>query len=142
VKPSRLVISPEQRRQILEEARRAYPRECCGLVEGVRDGSEIRITALHPMTNLSEELDRFELDPAAHVALARALRGTERRIVGCYHSHPKGRAEPSSRDRAGAFDDGFLWLIAVIDARGEGELRAFLAEHGDFAGLEIVEPVL
>ena len=92
------------------------------------------------MANVSKEPDRFELDPAEHIALLRQLRGTERRIVGCYHSHPHGRAEPSARDRAGAFEDGFLWLVVALDGRGEGEVNAFVANDGDFARLEIFEP--
>jgi desampylase len=135
-----LVLPVPLRRQILDEARAALPREACGLIEGVRDGGEIRATAIHPVANLAGEPDRFELDPAEHIALLRELRGSGRQIVGCYHSHPGGRAEPSARDRAGAFEDGFLWLIAAVDARGEGELNAFLAKEGDFAGLEIAEP--
>lgn len=135
-----LVLPAPLRRQIVDEAREAFPREGCGLVEGVRAGAEIRTTAIHPVANLAEERDRFELDPATHIALLRSLRGTNRQIVGCYHSHPGGRAEPSPRDRAGAFEDGFLWLIAAIDAAGHCDMRAYLAEHGEFHLFEICEP--
>ena len=134
-----LVLSQPLRRQILDEARAALSREGCGLVEGVRDGGEIRVTEIHPVPNRAEEPDRFELDPAQHIALLRSLRGSGRQIVGCYHSHPNGRAEPSARDRAGAFEDGFLWLIAAVDGAGNCDLRAFLAMQGDFRSLAIVE---
>jgi proteasome lid subunit RPN8/RPN11 len=135
-----LVLPQPLRRQIVEEARAAYPREGCGLIEGMRDGAEIRVTAIHPVANLAEEPDRFELDPARHIALLRGLRGTGREIVGCYHSHPNACAEPSARDRAGAFEDGFLWLIEAVDGAGNCDVRAYLAEHGEFHPLEIVEP--
>jgi len=49
--------------------------------------------------------------------LLRALRGTAREIVGCYHSHPNGRAEPSRTDVAGGSESGFIWLIAGIAIR-------------------------
>jgi proteasome lid subunit RPN8/RPN11 len=135
-----LVLPQPLRRRIVDEARAALPREACGLVEGVRDGGEIRATAIHPVPNLAEEPDRFDLDPAQHIALLRDLRGSGREIVGCYHSHPNGRAEPSARDRAGAFEDGFLWLIAAIDGAGHCDVRAFLTTQGDFRSLAIVEP--
>jgi proteasome lid subunit RPN8/RPN11 len=93
------------RSQIFAEARAAYPRECCGLLEG----SARRITALHPTRNLAAAPDRFEIDPAEQFRLMRA----GRRIVGCYHSHTGGRAEPSPRDAEQASEAGFLWLICA-----------------------------
>jgi len=100
--------------QLREEALRAFPRECCGLIEGAIDRSTARVTALHPVPNVAQEIDRFEIDPAVHIALLRNLRGTGRAIVGCYHSHPNGRAEPSERDRESAIESGFLWLICAV----------------------------
>lgn len=108
-----LLLSPSQRAQIEREARAASPRECCGLLEGVREGDAIRIAALHPARNLSSDKDRFEIDPADHFAALRAARANGRAIVGCYHSHPNGKSEPSARDAEGAWDEGFVWLIAA-----------------------------
>jgi proteasome lid subunit RPN8/RPN11 len=133
----RFLLSDALRERVLREARVAFPREGCGLIEGLRDGAELHATAIHPVANLADEPDRFELDPAKHIALLRELRGTGRQILGCYHSHPKGRAEPSARDRAGAFEDGFLWLIAAVDGEGRSELNAYCAARGNFEVLEI-----
>ena len=106
--------------QLLIEARAAFPAECCGLFEGVRDGEGAHIMALHPSPNRSPEPEAaFEIDPAVHFALLRALQGTGRAVVGCYHSHPTGKAEPSARDRANGCETGFVWIIiatGVIDA--------------------------
>jgi len=111
------------RANLMNEARDAFPRECCGLVEGTLSGVHARATALHATRNLAVEPDRFEIDPAVHFALLRGLRGTARQIIGCYHSHPNGRAEPSDRDRAAALQTGFLWLIAALDSDSRKELR-------------------
>ncbi|MBS0276467.1 MAG: M67 family metallopeptidase [Proteobacteria bacterium] len=108
-----LLLSASQRAQIEREARAASPRECCGLLEGVREGDAIRIAALHPARNLSSDKDRFEIAPADHFAALRAARANGRAIVGCYHSHPNGKSEPSARDAEGAWDEGFVWLIAA-----------------------------
>ena len=123
-----LLLSPSQRAQIEREARAAYPRECCGLLEGLREGDAIRIAALHPARNLSSDKDRFEIAPADHFAALRAARAKGRAIVGCYHAHPNGKSEPSARDAEGAleqlmemlrrdrqFEDG-LPRKALIDA--------------------------
>ncbi len=121
--------------QIEREAHDAFPRECCGLIEGVRDGEMVRVRALHPARNLAERDDRFEIDPEVQFTLLRDLRGTDRTVVGCYHSHPNGRAEPSALDMSEAVEQGFVWLIATT---GEGAaLAAFAYENGDFRLLEI-----
>jgi proteasome lid subunit RPN8/RPN11 len=101
--------------QIVREATAAYPAECCGLIEGIVSDEGARAVACHPIRNVAKANDRFELDPAQQIRLLKALRGTGREIIGCYHSHPNGRAEPSARDLAGAADENFLWLIAAGD---------------------------
>jgi proteasome lid subunit RPN8/RPN11 len=119
------------RAQILREARAS--RECCGLLEGTRGGDRFRITALHPVQNLAREDDRFEMNPRDQIAAQKAARGNDRAIVGCYHSHPNGCAEPSAADRAGAEEEDFLWLIAA----GEN-LNAFVYLRGEFVGADWV----
>ncbi|HEY3639228.1 MAG TPA: M67 family metallopeptidase [Rhizomicrobium sp.] len=123
----RFVLPAPLRAKLEQEAKRAFPRECCGLIEGIietgisglsNDESDCvaRATALHPAPNLAAAPDRFEIDPVAHFALLRGLRGTHRAIIGCYHSHPNGRAEPSPRDISGAAETGFLWLIVALES--------------------------
>lgn len=114
-------------------ARAAYPAECCGLIEGVRDGEHFRVMALHPARNLAAAPDRFEIDPADHFAARKAARAAGHAIVGCYHSHPDGAARPSATDLAGAGEDNFLWLIASND-----DLAAFVYLRGRFTGADWV----
>lgn len=124
--------------QLRDEALRAYPRECCGLLEGTVKLSAAHVGALHPMPNVAKEADRFEIDPSQHIALLRRLRGTGRTIIGCYHSHPNGRGEPSERDRASADEEGFLWLITVVDAETRAATAAFVCAAQGFAPVPIV----
>ncbi|HWU55529.1 MAG TPA: M67 family metallopeptidase [Rhizomicrobium sp.] len=122
------VLLPEALRvQILREAEAAAPHECCGLLEGARDGETVCVIALHPARNLAMALDRFDLDPRDHLAAHKSARASGHALVGCYHSHPNGRAEPSQVDRAGAGEENFLWLIAA----GE-RLEAFVYLGGEF----------
>ncbi|MEW6279377.1 MAG: M67 family metallopeptidase [Candidatus Eremiobacterota bacterium] len=98
--------------RLLEEARRAYPQECCGLLLG--DGP-----CLHPVRNLHPHPERaYEADPGE---VLRALRaGTLR---GFYHSHPDGSAWPSQRDHAEAWP-GLTYLIVGR------QVRAFRLRNG------------
>jgi proteasome lid subunit RPN8/RPN11 len=135
---TKFILPLDLRAQIAAEARATYPRECCGLIEGVRESNQVRAMVLHPTANFAPEADRFEIDPVAHLRLLRALRGTECEIVGCYHSHPNGRLEPSERDGEGMRDDGFVWVIAAI--AGVGEPAAFSAFLGrSFHGVPLAE---
>ncbi len=121
--------------QISEEARAAFPRECCGLIEGVRTGDAVRAVGIHPVHNVSPDPDRFEIDPAAHLRLRRTAREAGRAIVGCYHSHPNGRPGPSPRDLPGEKD--FLWLIAALDAHGQLSFAAFVPEENRWRSVSL-----
>jgi proteasome lid subunit RPN8/RPN11 len=127
----RVHLPEDLRAQILCEAR--GPRECCGLLEGLRDNDAFHVLALHAVENLAGRADRFEMNPRDQLAAQKAARTRGRAIVGCYHSHPGGRAEPSAVDLAGAEEDNFLWLIAA----GE-ELGAFVYSRGEFLGADWV----
>ncbi len=121
-----LILPATVRDQLLAEARSAFPNECCGLLEGAREDEAIRVTTLHSAANVSPDpLLGFEIDPAVHLRLLRTLRGTGREVVGCYHSHPNGRAAPSDRDRANGCEEGFVWVIIAVGAQ-----EAVLAFHG------------
>lgn len=129
----KVALPARLRAEILAAARAAHPGECCGLVEGAwRDGVAC-VTALHPARNLSEAPDRFQIDPADHIGAQKAARANGHAIIGCYHSHPNGRAEPSAIDRLGAQEDHFVWLIAAGD-----DLAAFVYLRGWFTGADWV----
>lgn len=133
---ARLLFPPDLRAQLAAEARGAFPRECCGLIEGVREAGSVRALALRPTANFSDELSGFEIDPAAHLRLMREARAAGREIVGCYHSHPRGRPVLSDHDCARDGSEGFVWLIAALaDRDAAPEFSAFI--DADFRPLAL-----
>ncbi|HEV2561287.1 MAG TPA: M67 family metallopeptidase [Rhizomicrobium sp.] len=128
-----LHLAKELRDRIAAEARAAFPKECCGLIEGTRKGQSAHATAIHPTSNLADAPDRFAIDPAEQIRVMRAAREAGRAIIGCYHSHPNGRAEPSAIDLENAFEEDFLWLIAAIEPGAEARLSAHIFRSGAFA---------
>lgn len=126
-------ISPQLGEQIRSESRVAFPRECCGLVEGIRDGQTVEVTRLYPARNLSKVSDRFEIAAEDHFAAQRNARAAGKVIVGCYHSHPNGSAHPSSADLRSAAEEGLVWLIT-----NDISLNAFEFLQGQFVDLELV----
>jgi proteasome lid subunit RPN8/RPN11 len=139
----RLVICETLCLQVAAEARAAFPLECCGLIEGTRSGVRAEALTLHPSTNQVTAPDRFAIDPQLQFALLRCLRGSGRSVIGCYHSHPNGRPEPSKRDLVSAFEVDFLWLILAFDgAHSHAQLGAFVREPEDFAPVTIERRLL
>lgn len=139
-----LALPERFRREIIALARRAHPREACGLLLGSRsrDGRRAVVAELHAARNLADAraaLDSFELDPADHLAAELRAARLGLAVVGVWHSHPDRPAVPSEADRAAAFA-GWSWLIAAVAGEGRAELRSFRpAKPGPFAEERIVE---
>ena len=148
-KPKRRRTAPRPRgvavpratlRAIEVAAEAAWPRECCGLLVGVRAGGTVEITRAAPSPNRSPSPNvAFEIDPEVWLKLTRTLGDGPEAVVGLYHSHPGGPAEPSLRDIAAAWGPDLIWIISAV-ARGKlAKTAAFrLAEEG---GKRHFEPV-
>jgi proteasome lid subunit RPN8/RPN11 len=107
-------------------ARDSAPDECCGLLLGRET-----IEQAQPAVNVAADRRRhFEIDPQALVDAHRAARAGGPEVLGYYHSHPAGPAEPSRTDRAMAAGDGNLWAIV-----GEGDVTFWRDGENGFAPL-------
>jgi len=116
-------------RALLTAAETTPDHEVCGLLFG----SSSRIVRAQPAINVAARpQDTFEIDPRALFAALRAERAGGERLVGHYHSHPNGSAEPSPRDLAAA-EPGKYWLII-----GSGAARLWVMENGRFRELQLV----
>jgi proteasome lid subunit RPN8/RPN11 len=101
-------VSSDVVERLLAEAGSAHPQECCGLLLGSGDA----ITAIRPARNVHPDpARRFEIDPQALVDAYREAREGGPQVLGYYHSHPNGVAEPSATDRSLAAGDGAIWAI-------------------------------
>lgn len=121
-------LSPAQLQAIEREAEAAYPEEACGLLVGCAEPSgACRVSAVEASANVAEppRTRRFEVDPKLRLRLERELRESPDSIVGVYHSHPNGSAEPSKTDISMIFEPDMVWLItAVADGRA-GATKAY-----------------
>ena len=138
----KLILPWPLRIRIEGEARAAFPRECCGLIEGLRHGEILEAATHHPARNIAAGNDRFEIHPADHFAALKSARALGRAIIGCYHSHPNGSPAPSATDRAGAGEEDFLWLIAALNHNdGPVALAAFAYRAGGFVSVDLDGPL-
>jgi proteasome lid subunit RPN8/RPN11 len=138
-----LTLTPAQATALAGLAEAAFPREACALLVGIgSDDDGIEVRQVVPTANVTATPERgFEIDPAAHIALLRSLRdgNAAEWIVGHWHSHPNGRAEPSATDAAMIHDPALVWLISAVDAGGRAQPpRAFRPQpDGRFAPIEL-----
>lgn len=110
--------------RLREEAAKAAPEECCGLLLG-RGG---RITEVRPAANIAgDRLRRFEIDPVALLAAHKAARAGGPDLIGYYHSHPEGHPVPSATDCENASGDARLWAIIAA-----GEVKFWRDAQGGF----------
>ena len=122
-----LQVSSDVLSVLLAQAGEAHPRECCGILlgEGACITSTIPAANVHPDPHA-----HFEIDPQALVDAHRAARNGGPQVLGYYHSHPNGLAEPSATDRAMAAGDGAIWAIIAA-----GGVRFFRSGAGGFGAL-------
>ncbi|ARJ65125.1 hypothetical protein WV31_05340 [Magnetospirillum sp. ME-1] len=120
-----LVLSAQQMADIAAAAESAWPAEGCGLLIG-KGRRVITVTRVMNADNLlkSQGNDRFELDPKIRFEAERLVRGTRERVLGHWHSHPDGSAQPSATDLAQAWEPDLIWLIVGTAADSEGRPQA------------------
>lgn len=135
----RVQVSTAALQHIRRHARASADHEVCGLLFGqefrIDEARACANRAMTPATN-------FEIDAGALIAALREHRAGGARLIGYYHSHPRGSAVPSSRDAADAAPDGMLWLIAVDDEIRGWRATATGAINGRFDPVELVESAM
>ncbi len=109
----KLQLSRTQRQQLVDWAEQAEPNECCGLLLG-HDGVVERIELTANIAN--DPSCEFEIDPSALITWEKCARDGGYAILGYFHSHPNGVAEPSVEDARLAAADGRIWLI-IADSK-------------------------
>ncbi|USZ67263.1 M67 family metallopeptidase [Halorussus salilacus] len=110
-----LVVPTRIRDAIVAHAREGAPEEVCGVLAGTRDGDDHRVEARLPAANAAESpRTRYEIDPREQLDLLERIEGSDREVVGFYHSHPRGPVGPSETDAAQATWPGRSYAIASL----------------------------
>jgi proteasome lid subunit RPN8/RPN11 len=108
-------------RALLIGVREAFPKEASGILvqQAYKRVSVLSLVATSSEINTPTS---FRIEDDAIESVQRSLAHTRARVCGYFHSHIGGPARPSSRDVAGAKDQGELWLIYSVRFR---DLRLF-----------------
>lgn len=96
-------------------ARASRPIECCGLLVGVRHGSDYVVDRAIPCRNIArgDRRRRYQIDWSILVKTIRDGRRGEGDILAFYHSHPDGSIEPSRHDVKLAWPDCTYVIVSV-----------------------------
>ena len=124
----RVRLSPAQLQAIERAAEAVYPEEACGLLVGrAEPGGAWQVNAVEASANVAEppRTRRFEVDPKLRLRLERALRESPDSVMGVYHSHPNGLAEPSETDISMIFEPDMIWLITAVSDGRAGTTMAY-----------------
>lgn len=113
-------------------ANAAWPYEACALLLGSVSKGQVRVEDIAISDNITPGDPRtaFEVEPALYLRLQKAARSGGLAVIGVWHSHPSGRAEPSDADRARSVNASWVWLITATSGRS-AFTNAFWAEADD-----------
>jgi proteasome lid subunit RPN8/RPN11 len=105
--------------EIKQIAQKTYPHECCGMMVGSVENGVKTVTQLIPAENQRTDspANRYLITPDLLNELEKKLKGTDRAIVGFFHSHPDVPARPSTYDQ----DHAWPWYSYVIVSVNKGE---------------------
>jgi proteasome lid subunit RPN8/RPN11 len=111
-----LWLTQEQAKRLVDAAEAAHPEEACALLIGRRGlGLNFRVARVEFSPNVAaDKARRFEIDPGLRIGLERELRGQAEQVIGVWHSHPNGLAEPSATDAAMIYEPDLVWLITAV----------------------------
>lgn len=111
---------------LLDDARQAFPNECCGFLFGFEAG-ENRILTDILVVNNSKDGDkrrRFEIAPIDYLKAERYADEKGLALLGVYHSHPNHPAIPSEHDRVAA-QPYFSYVIVSVYEKGRTDIRSW-----------------
>jgi len=111
-----LIITPDARNSIIEDAVNAFPDEGCGFLLGYEDNN-VRIVTSAIIVNNAKQGDkrrRFEISPLDYLKTEQAATAQGLLLLGVYHSHPNHPSVPSEHDRIAA-QPYFSYVITSIN---------------------------
>ena len=122
-------------KKMLHHAIAELPNEACGLIAGVKDGSDKVIKKVYLLTNTDHSNEHFSLDPREQLAAVKDMRANGFIPLGNWHSHPETPSRPSDEDKRLAYDKTASYMILSLMDSNNPVLNSFHIE-GDTAEKE------
>lgn len=119
--------------EMITQAQREAPNECCGLLAG----KEKLVSEIYKIGNLPSDDPavadlkvppdrrfRYVMDPKEQLRAFKTMRTNGTELLAIYHSHPHSPAYPSATDVRLAFYADSFYLIISLE-KEKPEIRAF-----------------
>ena len=119
--------------EIVEQALREFPNECCGLIASEADVP----VKVFPMTNADASPATYRLDGKEQLKVFDELDERGWDLWGIYHSHTHTEAYPSETDTRLAFYPEARYLVLSLQDRSEPVMRSFWIRDGQITEEEL-----
>ena len=121
-----LIIEATPREQMIADAIRTFPNECCGFIFGTESPEERIITKTQAVHNAKEgdKRRRFEISAQDYFNAEQYAEEQGIFLLGVYHSHPNHPAIPSEHDRKSA-QPYFSYIILSIKDGSFNHIRSW-----------------
>lgn len=120
-------FSEEIRNDMICQAKKEYPNECCGVLLGTRSGQDKLVIRQMAVCNLADQGSRnvyFRMSPLEILRMEQFARAEQLQIIGFYHSHPDHAAEASAEDVRHMIP-GLSYPILSIGSGDLAEIRSY-----------------
>lgn len=130
-----IILTKNDYSKILHHAVKELPNEACGLIAGVKNGSDKVIKKVYLLTNTDHSNEHFSLDPKEQLEAVKDMRANGIIPLGNWHSHPETPSRPSDEDKRLAYDKTASYMILSLMDIDNPVLNSFHIE-GDSAERE------
>lgn len=114
-----IYLLPLAKEQIIEDALRTFPDECCGFLLGKEQGEERIIEEILIVENAKEgdKRRRFEITAKDYLNAENAASEKQLTLLGVYHSHPNHPSVPSEHDRKVAQPFFSYVIVSILNGK-------------------------
>jgi proteasome lid subunit RPN8/RPN11 len=134
-----LILNPDIKKQMNDEAFRCYPDECCGFFYGTENEAGRIVSDISTVSNTDEgnRKVRFSISPKEYMLAERKAEELNLQLLGVFHSHPDHPAIASETDRQSAMPF-FSYIIISVSMNAIMDIRSWrLNEDRKFEEEEI-----
>lgn len=125
-----LLLPPQGREAMLNQARLCWPEEACGLLAGAPG----RVEFVYPLTNVAHSPTAFTIAPEEHFRAWKHAEAHGWELIGAFHSHPQGPPHPSPTDQRLATEPDWIHIIVTGD-----QLHAYTVSAAGYQPVELFE---
>lgn len=121
-----IILEPHIEQLVLDDARQAFPDECCGFLFGTETQGKRLIQDILVVNNAKEgdKRRRFEISARDYLRAEQYAEEKGLSLLCVYHSHPKHPAIPSEHDRVAA-QPFFSYVIVSVLEQGQTNILSW-----------------